>query len=98
MSRLDVFLRNAGLYKRRSEARAACDAGCVSVEGHPARAGRSLRVGELLTLDTERLLLEVEVLELPPRPVARSRRQECYQVRRREVRTQEDVLSFDDEL
>ena len=98
MCRLDVYLKNTVLYKRRGEARSACDAGCVRVEGQPAKAGRSLRVGELVTLDTERLFLELEVLELPTRPVPRSRRQECYQVRRREVRTQEDVLSFDDEL
>lgn len=98
MSRLDLFLKNAGLYKRRSEARSACDTGCVRVGGQPAKAARSLRVGELLTLDTERLYLEVEILEIPTRPVPRSRRHECYRVRRREVRVQEDVLSFDDEL
>lgn len=96
MVRLDAFLKNAGLFKARSQARRACDEGRVRIDGTPARGSRAVRVGEILEVEAGGHRLEVEVLDLPPRPVARSQR--CRYVRelRREALPAE-VLSFDDE-
>lgn len=96
MVRLDAFLKNAGLFKARSQARRACDEGRVRIGGTPARGSRAVRVGEILEVEAGGHRLEVEVLDLPPRPVARSQR--CRYVRelRREALPAE-VLSFDDE-
>jgi len=98
MARLDAYLKNTGLCKTRSQAKRACGEGCVSVDGAPAKASRELRVGEVVRVDTLSLLLEVEVLQVPERPVARGRRDECYRVLCREHRTREEIISFDDEL
>ncbi|MFH1571553.1 MAG: S4 domain-containing protein [Gemmatimonadota bacterium] len=98
MARLDTFLRNTGLFRARSEAKRACDAGQVLVGGLPARPSRELQEGEVVRIDTRSLLLEAEVLQVPERPVARARREDCYRVLRRERRTREEVIGFDDEL
>ena len=97
MPRLDAFLKNTGLCKGRTEAKRICDEGCVSVGGAPAKPSRELRVGEVVRLDTLSLLFEVEVLQVPQRPVARRRRSDCYRVLRHERRTREEIISFDDE-
>jgi ribosome-associated heat shock protein Hsp15 len=46
--RLDVWLDVACLYRTRSEAKRACDAGRVTVNGDRARAHRLLREGDRL--------------------------------------------------
>ena len=37
MARLDLFLRNTGLIKQRSQAKRACDDDRVRVDGKPAK-------------------------------------------------------------
>lgn len=97
MPRLDAFLKNTGLFKGRTEAKRACDDGCVSVGGVPAKPSRELRVGEVVRIDTLSLLFEAEVLQVPERSVARHRRRDCYRVLHHERRTREEIISFDDE-
>lgn len=97
MARLDAYLKNVGLCRTRSEAKRACDQGQVSIGGIRAKPSRELAVGEVVCLDTLSQLFEAEVLEVPERPVARSRRRECYRVVRCERRTREEIISFDDE-
>ena len=96
MSRLDTFLKNTGLFKSRSQARRACDEGRVRISGTPARGSRPVRVGERFEIDTGGHRVEVDVLDLPQRPVARSVRQQYVREVRRE-RLPGEVLSFDDE-
>ena len=97
MSRLDAFLKNVGLFNGRGEAKRACDEGGVSVGGAPAKPSRHLAAGEVVRIDTAVHLLELEVLEVPERPVARRQRHRCYRVLRDERRTREEIISFDDE-
>ena len=96
MARLDAFLKNAGLFKARSQARRACDEGRVRVGGAAARGSRTVRVGEVLEVETGGHRLQVEVLDLPLRPVARPERPRYVRELRREPLPAE-VLSFDDE-
>lgn len=96
MSRLDTFLKNTGLFKTRSQARRACDEDRVRVAGEPAKGSRSVRIGEHLEIDTGAHLVEVEVQQVPQRPVARAQRPRYVRELRRE-RQAEEVLSFDDE-
>ena len=96
MARLDAFLKNAGLFKARAQARRACDEGRVRIGGVAARGSRTVRVGEVLELETGGHRLQVEVLDLPRRPVARSARSSFVRELRREA-LPEEVLSFDDE-
>lgn len=80
MVRLDVFLRNTGLVKQRSVAREACSAGRVRVSGRTARPSAPVQPGDLLELELPGRRLQLEVLVVPERPVARQARHECYRV------------------
>lgn len=63
--RLDLFLKAARLIKRRTVAKEVCDAGCVTVNGRPAKAGSEVRAGDLLELDLRDRFLRLRVLALP---------------------------------
>lgn len=65
--RLDKFLQVSRLVKRRTWAREMCLAGRVSLNGRPARPASTVRVGDLLRLDTEWRVIEVEVRQLRER-------------------------------
>ena len=95
MARLDLYLKNTGLFKSRSQAKQACDGGCVFVGGGAAKASAELAVGDVFRIDEIDRLLKAEVLELPERPVPRNRRAECYRVVHEERRTPR-ALTFDD--
>ena len=65
--RLDLFLKMSRLIKRRSIAKALCDAGRVQINGRPAKAGALVQIGDLLRLDLPHSILEAAVLRLPTR-------------------------------
>jgi ribosomal 50S subunit-recycling heat shock protein len=99
MTRLDQYLKYTGLLKQRSEAKRACQGGKVLVDGMLAKAGRAVRVGEILTIDTPTRHVEAQVLDIPRHPVARSRRGEFCRIieeRMHEHDEQEEHLSFDE--
>lgn len=78
--RLDLFLKTARLIKRRSQAKALCDAGRVRIDGLPAKATRQVRVGNRITLDLHRRLLVVEVQQVPAAAGRRARPEGLYTV------------------
>ena len=92
--RLDIFLKNTGLIKQRSEAKRACDAGRVQIGGQPAKASHAVAVGEQIHLVTPTRLLDIEVLGLPEHPPARRDRRRFYRVLREEYRDPYENLSF----
>jgi len=48
--RLDKYLKVSRLIKRRTVAASACDAGRVSVNGTPAKAGKEIKVGDIIEI------------------------------------------------
>lgn len=48
--RVDKFLKNSRLIKRRTVAKDACDAGRVSVNGRAAKAGTDVVIGDVITI------------------------------------------------
>lgn len=50
MSRLDVWLDVACVFKTRSEAQRAIKGGKVEVNGHPAKAQRPIKAGDVLDI------------------------------------------------
>ncbi|MYC76034.1 RNA-binding S4 domain-containing protein [Candidatus Poribacteria bacterium] len=48
--RLDKFLQISRLVKRRTIANTLCSRGAVSVNGHVAKAGKTLAVGDVIRL------------------------------------------------
>lgn len=64
--RADRWLWAVRLYKTRSLAGAACDAGHVKINGHPCKPARTVRVGDViaaLTGDIHRTVKVTGVLE-----------------------------------
>jgi len=78
--RLDLFLKNTRLAKRRSAAKALAGEGAVLVNGHPAKPGRDVRPGDVLTfLHEEREQRQLRILAEAPRPVPKGREGEFFE-------------------
>jgi ribosomal 50S subunit-recycling heat shock protein len=79
--RLDLYLKLSRLVPRRTGAKEHCDAGEVSVNGQPAKAGREIRAGDRITLSLPTREVTVEVLAVPGgRSVSKSAARELFQV------------------
>ena len=90
--RLDKFLQVSRLVKRRTIANTLCSKGAVSVNGHVAKAGKMLSVGDVIRMPGvppatgERHPTsiedvpdaEYEVIELPSGNVSRARATTLY--------------------
>ena len=60
--RLDKFLKDSRLIKRRTVANEACDAQCILVNGREQKAGYQVKAGDVIQLNLGKRLLKVEVL------------------------------------
>ena len=89
--RLDSYLVAARLFKRRSLAKAACEAGAVRVAERPAKASRRVRPGDVLTVEYRSVRCTVEVVALPAGPVRRSEASGLYILRARESRGEDPL-------
>lgn len=63
--RLDLFLKWSRVILRRTLAKEMCDAGRVTVNGNPARAGREIRVGDTVDVQLPRRHLKFRVRAIP---------------------------------
>jgi ribosomal 50S subunit-recycling heat shock protein len=63
--RLDLFLKWSRVILRRSLAKETCDAGRVTVNGHEARAGREVRVGDTVSIRLPRRQLTFRIRAIP---------------------------------
>ena len=62
--RLDKYLKVSRLIKRRTVANEACDAGRVIVNGKPAKASVSVKVGDKIEIQFGNKVVAVEVLSV----------------------------------
>ncbi len=62
--RLDKFLKVSRLIKRRTIANEACDAGRVTVNGKPAKASASVKVGDIIEIGFGTKAVKVEVMDV----------------------------------
>lgn len=62
--RVDKFLKNARLIKRRTVGKAACEGGRITINGKEAKPGSKLKIGDILTISYGDGEQKVEVLEL----------------------------------
>ena len=60
--RLDKWLKNSRLIKRRTIANEACDAGRVTANGRSVKASYEVKEGDVLELRFGERILKVEVL------------------------------------
>lgn len=62
--RLDKYLKNARIIKRRTIANEACDQGRVKVNDKIAKAGTTLKVGDVIEIQFGERPMKIKVLEL----------------------------------
>lgn len=62
--RLDKFLKVSRIIKRRTVANEACDAGRVTVNGKPAKAGADVKIGDIIEIRFGNTTTRAEVLSL----------------------------------
>ncbi|MDR3295745.1 MAG: RNA-binding S4 domain-containing protein [Clostridiales Family XIII bacterium] len=62
--RIDKFLKNARLIKRRTIAKEACDQDRVSINGRPAKAGAEVKTGDAVLVRFGNAEIRVRVLAL----------------------------------
>lgn len=86
---MDVLLHRLCLTKSRSEAKAACEAGAVTVDGKRARPSDSVQAGKRIAVKYPSRLLELELLELPGKSVSKKAARDLYRVLRDEKVRQE---------
>ena len=87
--RVDVLLHRLCLTKSRSEAKAACEAGAVWVDGKRARASDTVPPGRTVEVRYPRRTLALELLETPGKSTSKRQARELYRVLRDE-RTGDD--------
>jgi len=61
---MDKWLWAARFFKTRTLAARACELGRIESHGHPAKAAREVRIGDLLQVKSERGDFQMEVLAL----------------------------------
>ena len=62
--RLDKFLKESRLIKRRTVANEACDAGRVLVNDKPAKASVKVKQGDIIEIQFGTRTVKVEVLDI----------------------------------
>ncbi len=62
--RLDKYLKNSRLIKRRTIANEACDAGKISVNGKAARASYEVKENDVIEINMGQKPLKVKVLSI----------------------------------
>lgn len=77
--RLDKYLKNSRLIKRRTVAKEACDGGRVSVNGKVAKAGTDLEVGDEIFVSFGTGSVKVRVTSLIESP-RKEDAQDMYEV------------------
>jgi ribosomal 50S subunit-recycling heat shock protein len=82
--RLDNFLSDTRLIKRRTQAKQACENGKVLLDGRAAKPGKEVKSGQIITINFAFRLLEVEVLDIPLRNVRKEEAKNFYKIIREE--------------
>lgn len=78
--RVDVLLHRLCLTRSRSEAKAACEAGAVLLDGKRARPSDTVAAGRKIEVKYPSRLLEVELLELPGKSVSKKAARDLYRI------------------
>ena len=82
--RVDVLLHRLCITRSRNEAKTACDADAILINGRPAKASQAVDAGDTLTIRFTHRTLVVQIDELPPKSTSKKAAREMYRVLRDE--------------
>ena len=78
--RLDLFLKQSRLIPRRSLAQQICQHGGIRVNGQVAKAGRSIKTGDLIEWNQPHKRVQVRVLRVPESAPCKSEASALFEV------------------
>jgi ribosomal 50S subunit-recycling heat shock protein len=84
--RLDQFLSESRLIKRRTQAKLACDKGLVFLDGIKAKPGKEVKPGQKIVLNLTQRKIELEILKLPLKNLRKEEAKELYRVISEEIK------------
>ena len=84
--RLDKFLKDSRLVKRRTVAKQMCDANKVQIDGKTAKASSEVMIDNVITIEYAKMFFTIKVLSLEI-SLAKATAYECYQELARENKT-----------
>jgi ribosomal 50S subunit-recycling heat shock protein len=87
--RLDSFLSDIRLIKRRTQAKKACENQIVWVDGKIAKPGREVKVGQKILMDFTSRTIEIEVLDIPKRNVKKEEAHKFFRLLKEERKKEE---------
>ncbi len=62
--RIDKFLKNARLIKRRTIAKEACDQGKIKINDKLAKPGSVVKKGDIVSMDFVSKVINIEILDI----------------------------------
>ncbi len=62
--RVDKYLKNSRLIKRRTVAKEACDQGRILINDLPAKPGSTVSINDIISMDFSSRIIKVKVLDL----------------------------------
>ena len=78
--RLDSFLSDVRLIKRRTQAKKACENQIIWVDGKIAKPSKEVKVGQRILLDFTSRSVEIEVLEIPKANIRKDQAKDFYRI------------------
>jgi ribosomal 50S subunit-recycling heat shock protein len=87
--RLDSFLSDVRLIKRRTQAKKACENQIVWVDGKIAKPSKEVKLGQKILLNFTSRTIEIEVLDIPKRNVKKEEAHKFFRFLRDERKKDE---------
>lgn len=77
--RLDKFLKVSRLIKRRTVANSICESARVFVNDNPAKPAKTLKEGDIITIEFKDSIKKVKILKIPNGNVSINEAQSLYE-------------------
>lgn len=78
--RLDKFLKVSRLIKRRTVANSVCESARVFVNDNPSKPAKTLKVGDIITIEFRETIKKVRVLKVPEGNVSINETSSLYEI------------------
>lgn len=78
--RLDKFLKVSRLIKRRTVANSVCESARIFVNDNPSKPAKTLKVGDIITIEFRETIKKVRVLKVPEGNVSINEASSLYEI------------------
>ncbi len=78
--RLDKFLKVSRLIKRRTVANSVCESARVFVNDNPSKPAKTLKIGDIITIEFRETIKKVRVLKVPEGNVSINEASSLYEI------------------